>query len=186
MRSASRCTRTSRASTNHWSSLRVVAALTVATVLSAGCAHPKPVASAAAEPSRAPTAAAPTAVGATKSPTTGHEAATMESANTIDESTFGQQPISRVEELFVGRFPGVQVLNINGQVQVRIRGASSFSASTEPLIVVDGQQMTQGSGGLIGLNPRDIKKIEVLKDAVSMAEFGVRGSNGVIRITTKR
>ncbi len=88
--------------------------------------------------------------------------------------------------MFVGRFPGVQVFNIDGQMQIRIRGASSFSLSTEPLILVDGQQMNPGSGGLIGLNPRDIQKIEVLKDAVSMAEFGSRGSNGVIKITTKR
>jgi TonB-dependent SusC/RagA subfamily outer membrane receptor len=110
----------------------------------------------------------------------------MESINSVEEGAFGQQPYARVEELFIGRFPGVQVLNVNGQVQVRIRGASSFNANTEPLILIDGQQMTQGSGGLIGLNPRDIHKIEVLKDAVSMAEFGVRGSNGVIRITTKR
>jgi TonB-dependent SusC/RagA subfamily outer membrane receptor len=39
---------------------------------------------------------------------------------------------------------------------------------------------------LIGLNPRDIRKIEVFKDAVSTAEFGARGSNGVIKITTER
>jgi len=39
---------------------------------------------------------------------------------------------------------------------------------------------------LIGLYPRDIRTIEVLKDAVSTAEFGARGSNGVIKITTKR
>jgi TonB-dependent SusC/RagA subfamily outer membrane receptor len=110
----------------------------------------------------------------------------MESVNSVEQSAVDQQPFARVEELFIGRFPGVQVLNVNGQVQVRIRGASSLSADTEPLVVVDGQPMTPGSGGLIGLNPRDIHKIEVLKDAVSMAEFGVRGSNGVIRITTKR
>jgi TonB-dependent SusC/RagA subfamily outer membrane receptor len=110
----------------------------------------------------------------------------MESANTLDESQFGQQPVNRVEELFVGRFPGVQVYSVNGQVQVRIRSAASINANTEPLILVDGQQLTPGSGGLIGLNPRDIRKIEVLKDAVSTAEFGVRGSNGVIKITTKR
>lgn len=116
----------------------------------------------------------------------GRTAPTMESINSVEEGAFDQQPYARVEELFIGRFPGVQVLNVNGQVQVRIRGASSFNANTEPLILVDGQQITQGSGGLIGLNPRDIHKIEVLKDAVSMAEFGVRGSNGVIRITTKR
>jgi TonB-dependent SusC/RagA subfamily outer membrane receptor len=116
----------------------------------------------------------------------GRRAATVESANSLDESMMDQQAVGRVEELFIGRFPGVQVFNVNGQVQLRIRGASSVSGSTEPLILVDGQQITQGSGGLIGLNPRDIHKIEVLKDAVSMAEYGLRGSNGVIRITTKR
>lgn len=116
----------------------------------------------------------------------GRQSATVESANTLNESQFGQQPVNRVEELFVGRFPGVQVLNIEGQLQIRIRGASSFNLSTEPLILVDGQQLNPGSGGLIGLNPRDIQKIEVLKDAVSMAEYGARGSNGVIKITTKR
>ncbi|WP_353266012.1 TonB-dependent receptor plug domain-containing protein [Gemmatimonas sp.] len=154
----------------------VVGLALVVTASLVGCAKPRPVTGAAAP---AAATAAPADAPATKT------AATMESANTIDESTFGQQPVSRVEELFIGRFPGVQVLNVNGQVQVRIRGASSFTANTEPLILIDGQQMTPGSGGLIGLNPRDIKKIEVLKDAVSMAEFGVRGSNGVIRITTK-
>ena len=133
--------------------------------------------------SRPPKAAtAPTPTGAP----TGRSAPTMESVNSVEQSAVDQQPFARVEELFIGRFPGVQVLNVNGQVQVRIRGASSLSADTEPLVVVDGQPMTPGSGGLIGLNPRDIHKIEVLKDAVSMAEFGVRGSNGVIRITTKR
>jgi len=116
----------------------------------------------------------------------GRESATVETANALTDSQFGQQPFTRVEEMFVGRFPGVQVFNIDGQTQIRIRGASSFSLSTEPLILVDGQQLSPGSGGLIGLNPRDIRKIEVLKDAVSTAEFGARGSNGVIKITTKR
>ena len=140
------------------------------------CARPRPAATAAAAP------AAP--AGGRKDSV--RVAATMESANSLDESQFGQQPVNRVEELFVGRFPGVQVYSVNGQVQVRIRSAASINASTEPLILVDGQQLTPGSGGLIGLNPRDIRKIEVLKDAVSTAEFGVRGSNGVIKITTKR
>lgn len=149
------------------------------TVIGAALAVPF-VVGACARPSK------PTAAPTPESSGSGRTAPTMESINSVEEGAFGQQPVSRVEELFIGRFPGVQVLNVNGQVQVRIRGASSFNANTEPLILIDGQQMTQGSGGLIGLNPRDIHKIEVLKDAVSMAEFGVRGSNGVIRITTKR
>lgn len=126
------------------------------------------------------------AQGTRGTPNERRQSATVESANTLNESQFDQQPVNRVEELFVGRFPGVQVLNIEGQLQIRIRGASSFNLSTEPLILVDGQQLNPGSGGLIGLNPRDIQKIEVLKDAVSMAEYGARGSNGVIKITTKR
>ncbi len=133
---------------------------------------------------KAETAPSQTAQATTKP--AGRPSATVESANTLDESKFGQQPVNRVEELFVGRFPGVQVFNVDGQMQIRIRGASSFNLSTEPLILVDGQQLNPGSGGLIALNPRDIQKIEVLKDAVSMAEFGSRGSNGVIKITTKR
>lgn len=112
--------------------------------------------------------------------------ATVESGNTLVSSDFDQRPVSRVEELFIGRFPGVQVYSVDGGVQIRIRGATSINGSGEPLVVIDGQQMTQGSGGLIGINPRDIAKIEVLKDAVAMAEFGVRGGNGIIRITTKR
>lgn len=118
--------------------------------------------------------------------TSGRTPTSIESANSLDASAFDGQPVNRVEELFIGRFPGVQVFNVNGQVQLRIRGASSVNASTEPLILIDGQQLSPGSGGLIGINPRDIARIEVLKDAVSMAEFGVRGGNGVIKITTKR
>lgn len=151
-------------------------------ILLAACARPKPVDTTAGR-----TPSGPDAQRAVPRPADpAGTAAPMESANTLDESQFGQQPVNRVEELFIGRFPGVQVYNVNGQVQLRIRGSASINASTEPLILIDGQQMTPGSGGLIGLNPRDIHKIEVLKDAVSMAEFGVRGSNGVIKITTKR
>lgn len=142
---------------------------------SAACASTRPATETAVRPADAGTRA-----------DSGRTATTMESVNSLEESAFGQLPVNRVEELFIGRFPGVQVYNVNGQVQIRIRGASSISANTEPLILIDGQQMTPGSGGLIGINPRDIAKIQVLKDAVSTAEFGVRGSNGVIKITTKR
>lgn len=163
--------RTSRNWSRHeYRYLSMGAALIVPLWLSACSRQPKP--QSAASPS-------------TKPPTT-RTAMSVESANTLDSDVFDGQPVNRVEELFIGRFPGVQVFNVNGQVQLRIRGASSVNASTEPLILIDGQQMSPGSGGLIGINPRDIAKIEVLKDAVSMAEFGVRGSNGVIKITTKR
>ena len=92
----------------------------------------------------------------------------------------------RVEELFVGRFPGVQVYQAAGGIQVRIRGATSLRGSNDPLYIIDGFPFTPGTDGLITLNPSDIAKIEVLKDAGQIAEYGSRGANGVVRITTKR
>lgn len=103
-----------------------------------------------------------------------------------DSQWVGQSP-TRVEELFVGRFPGVEVFRGPNGLSVRIRGASSVMGSNEPLYVIDGMTIDPGPGGaLIGLNPADIEKIEVLKDAGSTAMYGVRGANGVILIKTKR
>jgi iron complex outermembrane receptor protein len=95
--------------------------------------------------------------------------------------------VGRAEELLAGRFPGVEVYRAPGGIAVRIRGSSSVYGSNEPLYVVDGMPIDPGPGGaLVGINPSDIEKIEVLKDAGSTAQWGVRGANGVIVIKTKR
>lgn len=95
--------------------------------------------------------------------------------------------VARAEELMVGRFPGVQVMSAPGQgISVRIRGASSLRGGTEPLYVIDGMPYTPGPDGLLSINPSDIAKIQVLKDAAQLAEYGSRGGNGVVVITTKR
>jgi TonB-dependent SusC/RagA subfamily outer membrane receptor len=93
-----------------------------------------------------------------------------------------------IEEVLMGRVPGVIVeRTANGGIAVRIRGAASFHASTQPLYVLDGIPIQHGpNGGLTGINPHDIASIQVLKDAVDTAIYGVRGGNGVILITTKR
>ena len=71
-----------------------------------------------------------------------------------------------------------------------MRGLGSISAGNGPLIVVDGQPLNSGgltnAGGLQQLNPNDIEKIDVLKDASATAIFGSRGANGVVLVTTKR
>jgi TonB-dependent SusC/RagA subfamily outer membrane receptor len=104
-----------------------------------------------------------------------------------DTTDWRGQPAARAEELFVGRFPGVQVFAApGGGVEVRIRGATSLNGSNEPLYVIDGYPLPTGTGGLLGINPSDIARIEVLKTAGDIAEYGVRGANGVVRITTKR
>jgi TonB-dependent SusC/RagA subfamily outer membrane receptor len=74
-----------------------------------------------------------------------------------------------------------------GGIHIRIRGGnSSFSGSDEPLYVVDDVPLSPGSGGILFLNPYDIQKIEVLKNPADVGIYGVRGGNGVIKITTKR
>lgn len=97
----------------------------------------------------------------------------------------GRAP-AQVEELLVGRIAGVQVQRTAGGMSVRIRGAGGFMSSGEPLFVVDGMPVDVGSAGLVEVNPADVASIEVLKDAASLAQWGSRGSNGVILIRTKR
>ena len=121
----------------------------------------------------------------------------------VDETAAQQN--STVDQLLQGRAAGVQVIQ-NGTpgsgVSVRIRGANSLRGNNEPLYVVDGViiasagEDAQGAGGgneqqesqngLNGINPRDIEKMEVLKDASATAIYGSRGANGVILITTKK
>lgn len=122
----------------------------------------------------------------------GPPAAAVASADTpwrgasADSASWRGQPVARIEEVFAGRFPGVDVFAVPGGLSVRIRGATSFRGLAEPLFVVDGLPLTPGSGGLVGINPNDVARIEVLRNAGELAEYGVRGGNGVIRITTKR
>ena len=64
-----------------------------------------------------------------------------------------------------------------------IRGRNSISASTDPLLMLDGMPY---NGSISDISPQDVASIEVLKDASSVAIYGSRGSNGVILITTKK
>lgn len=85
-----------------------------------------------------------------------------------------------------GKAAGVNIFtnsgNPSGNTRVVIRGINSINTSSEPLYVVDGVQMTDFQY----VNPNDIDRIEVLKDASAAAIYGARGANGVILITTKR
>ena len=83
---------------------------------------------------------------------------------------------NNIYEFLQGKVPGVQVVGES----IRIRGINSINSGTDPLILVDGIEMQDISF----LNPYDVAHVEVLKDA-SASIYGVRGSNGVILITTK-
>ena len=104
-----------------------------------------------------------------------------------------------------GKVAGVQVQQSDGApgagTSITVRGANSFTTSSQPLYIVDGVPFNenptatpasaadnnpQETNPLAFINPNDIDKIEVLKDASATAIYGSRGANGVVIITTKK
>lgn len=129
---------------------------------------------------------------------TGAVATTL--AKDIEKST-----ASTPELAMQGRMAGVLVStpsgNPNDRVSVRIRGVNTFNGVNDPLYVIDGVPLVEGVQGtrqaVLGdlgtpnnifsiVNPNDIESISVLKDASAASIYGVRASNGVVLITTKR
>jgi len=85
------------------------------------------------------------------------------------------------------RVPGVEVMRLgNGRFSVRVRGIRTINGDNEPLFVVDGVPRTSTgfTGSLEAIAPGTVERIDVLKDASSLAMYGARGANGVIVITT--
>jgi TonB-dependent SusC/RagA subfamily outer membrane receptor len=90
---------------------------------------------------------------------------------------------TRVELMIQARFSGVQVVQNGGAFTIKIRGTGSFASSNEPLIIIDGA--TRSTGDLGSVSPKDVLRIEIMKDAAA-SFYGLRGANGVIVITTRR
>ena len=128
----------------------------------AGCGHPK----AQSEPSPLATA----------------------TSSTREVKTTSDMPNNMsIEEYLASRSSGVEIGHANGTLTVRIRGSSPMYGSTQPLYIVDGVPFTPTTeGGLSGINPYDVASIRALRDATDIAQYGVRGANGVIIIKTKR
>ena len=133
---------------------------------------------------------------AKKSDLTGSVASMKASA--IEESRSASFPSA-----LSGKIAGVMAIQNGGDpgagINIKIRGASSVSAGTSPLYVIDGVLMENSQSEVSGasrmgdtsldpmalINPNDIASIEVLKDASATAIYGSRGANGVVIITTK-
>lgn len=85
-----------------------------------------------------------------------------------------------------GVVPGVNIQRSSnkpgGAYNILIRGLNTISGSTKPLIVIDGVPGAE----LENINPDDIEKIDILKDASSTAIYGSRATNGVVIVTTKK
>ncbi len=113
----------------------------------------------------------------------------------VSTKDFNRGVITSPQDLLVGKVAGVQVTSNSGAPgsgsTIRIRGGSSINASNDPLIIIDGFPVDNSSvagmsNPLSTINPNDIETFTVLKDASATAIYGLRASNGVIIITTKK
>ncbi len=114
----------------------------------------------------------------------------------VGDSQFNTGRVISPQMLIQNKVAGVQVVDNNdpgGGLSIRIRGATSVNASSEPLYVVDGVPLGNGAGGGLSagrdplnyLNPNDIESVTVLRDASAAAIYGSNAANGVVLITTK-
>ena len=108
------------------------------------------------------------------------------SATTVKGENIEKLQVSNLSKALEGAMAGVQVSSSSGTpgsgASIMVRGIGSISASTSPLIVVDGVPY---EGSLNSLNSHDIESMTLLKDAAANSMYGARGANGVIMITTK-
>ncbi len=114
---------------------------------------------------------------------------------TVGSAQIEQIPIASFDQILQGQSAGVSSMSASGRPgagsSINIRGIGSISSGTQPLYVVDGVPLTEGTGSiyenpLSGINPNDIEEVTILKDASASAIYGSRAANGVILVTTKR
>ncbi len=108
------------------------------------------------------------------------------SVGVVNAEDILERPAFNALQGMKGKVAGVNIFSNSGSptgsTRVMIRGMNSIETSSSPLYVVDGVVMENFDL----VNPNDIERIEVLKDASSAAIYGARGANGVILVTTKR
>ena len=119
-------------------------------------------------------------------------------ASTIKATAIAERPVQSFSQGLTGQAAGVNITQPNGLLNnppvIRVRGLSSLSLSSFPLVVIDGIPISTDNvsansttnNPLADINPSDIESIDVLKDAASAAIYGSRAGAGVLLITTKR
>jgi TonB-linked SusC/RagA family outer membrane protein len=107
---------------------------------------------------------------------------------TVKGETFKNTPIGSFDQMLQGQASGALIQANSGQpgaaARVVIRGVGSVNGTTEPLYILDGVQIS--AGNFASINPNDFESISLLKDASTTAQYGSRGANGVIVITSKQ
>jgi TonB-linked SusC/RagA family outer membrane protein len=129
----------------------------------------------------------------------------VELANTTAQVALADKvaelPVANMGNVLSGRAAGVQVVNggnTGSGSRIRIRGQSSLSLTSEPVVIIDGVRMTSsannletGTGGngpsrLDDINPEEVESIEIIKGPSAATLYGTEAANGVISITTKK
>lgn len=109
------------------------------------------------------------------------------SVASVDQEQMMKRNPTNLAQGLQGAAAGVLVSRTSGDpaggASIRIRGVATVNGSADPLYVVDGIQVGTDANFV---NPADIERMEILKDASSTAIYGARGANGVILITTKK
>ena len=108
------------------------------------------------------------------------------SVQRVDAGKYKAQSMTQVTDMLAGTVAGFnanQATSAQGGASMEIRGPTSLTAGTSPLIVLDGVIY---SGTLRDINPYDIESVDILKDASSAAVFGAKAASGVILITTTK
>lgn len=108
--------------------------------------------------------------------------------STVNVKELRQVSSSNVTTMLAGNIAGVISYQRSGEpgadnAEFFIRGVTTFGYKKDPLILIDGIEAS--STDLARLQPDDIEKFSIMKDATSTAVYGARGANGVIAITTK-
>ncbi len=126
------------------------------------------------------------------------------SVASVDSTLISRAQAVTVDQALQGKVAGAQISQNSGGpggggISVRLRGTNSFISGSDPLYIIDGVIVDNGSaqladlGGrsnpqnrLADINPSDIERIEVIRGAAAAALYGSRANNGVVQIFTKR
>lgn len=122
----------------------------------------------------------------------------------VDSTLLTRAVAVTVDQALQGKIAGAQITQNSGGpggggVSVRLRGTNSFISGSDPLYIVDGVIIDNGSAQLADLgtranpqnrladlNPADIERIEIIRRAAAAALYGSRANNGVVQIFTKK
>src|SRR5687768_12424233 len=126
------------------------------------------------------------------------------SVASVDSTVISRAQAATVDQALQGKVPGAQITQNSGGpggggLSVRLRGTNSFISGSDPLYIVDGIIVDNGSAQLADLgirsnpqnrladlNPADIERVEIIRGAAAAALYGSRANNGVVQIFTKR